>query len=105
MPGSPAAHGLADLLGAGPVEDAHRQGEALAGIFYTGGTTGSPKGVMLSHRGIFLSAIGSTAALSRVPHDGATLLVAPAFQLAGFAIWVQGMVLRMTAVPMPLSRL
>ena len=36
-----------------------------------------------------------------MPHGGATLLVAPAFHLAGFAIWVQGMVLRMTAVPMP----
>jgi acyl-CoA synthetase (AMP-forming)/AMP-acid ligase II len=92
---------LDDLLAANPVEDAHRQGDALAGIFYTGGTTGSAKGVMLCHRSIFLSALGSAAALSRVPHDGATLLVAPAFHLAGFAIWVQGMVLRMTAVPMP----
>ena len=32
-----------------PVEDAYRHGGDLSGIFYTGGTTGFPKGVMLSH--------------------------------------------------------
>ena len=68
--------------------DAHRQGTALAGIFYTGGTTGRSKGVMLSHRSIFVSAVGSIAAMYRVPHGGASLLVAPAFHLAGFAIWI-----------------
>jgi len=92
---------LAELLAADPVEDAHRQGAALAGIFYTGGTTGLPKGVMLSHRGIFTSAIGSVGANGRVPHEGTSLLVAPAFHMAGFAIWVQAMVLGMTAVPLP----
>lgn len=92
---------LADLLAHDPVPDAHRQGAALAGIFYTGGTTGVAKGVMLSHRGIFVSGMGSLSALSRVPHDGAALYVAPAFHLAGFAAWVMGMVQRMTSVPMP----
>jgi acyl-CoA synthetase (AMP-forming)/AMP-acid ligase II len=92
---------LAGLLAADPVEDAHRQGAELAGIFYTGGTTGLPKGVMLSHRSIFVSALGSVTALARAPHEGGNLLVAPAFHLAGFAIWVQGMLLRMTAVPLP----
>ena len=92
---------LADLLAADPVEDAHRQGAELAGIFYTGGTTGLPKGVMLSHRGIFVSALGSLTALARVPRGGGNLLVAPAFHMAGFAIWVQGMLLQMTAVPLP----
>jgi acyl-CoA synthetase (AMP-forming)/AMP-acid ligase II len=92
---------LADLLAAEPVEDAHRQGAELAGIFYTGGTTGLPKGVMLSHRGIFVSALGSLTALARIPRGGGNLLVAPAFHMAGFAIWVQGMLLQMTAVPLP----
>jgi acyl-CoA synthetase (AMP-forming)/AMP-acid ligase II len=92
---------LADLLAADPVEDAHRQGAELAGIFYTGGTTGLPKGVMLSHRGIFVSALGSLTALARIPRGGGNLLVAPAFHMAGFAIWVQGMLLQMTAVPLP----
>src|ERR1700760_3571213 len=92
---------LADLLAADPVEDAHRQGAELAGIFYTGGTTRLPKGVMLSHRSIFISALGSVATLARAPRQGGNLLVAPAFHLAGFAIWVQGMLLQMTAVPLP----
>lgn len=34
------------------VPDAGRGGEDLAGIFFTGGTTGLPKGVMLSHRSL-----------------------------------------------------
>ena len=32
-----------------PVDDLCRRGDDLAGVFYTGGTTGFPKGVMLSH--------------------------------------------------------
>jgi acyl-CoA synthetase (AMP-forming)/AMP-acid ligase II len=91
----------AELLAAAPIEDAHRQGTELAGIFYTGGTTGLPKGVMLSHRSIFVSALGSVTALARAPHEGGNLLVAPAFHLAGFASWVQGLLLRMTTVPLP----
>jgi acyl-CoA synthetase (AMP-forming)/AMP-acid ligase II len=56
---------------------------------------------MLSHRGIFVSALGSLTALARIPRGGGNLLVAPAFHMAGFAIWVQGMLLQMTAVPLP----
>jgi long-chain acyl-CoA synthetase len=38
-------------------EDALRSGDDLACIFYTGGTTGSAKGVMLSHRNLWVNAI------------------------------------------------
>ncbi|MCY1557411.1 Long-chain-fatty-acid--CoA ligase [compost metagenome] len=41
-----------------PVEDACRGGDSLLGIFYTGGTTGFPKGVMLSHHNVAYSALG-----------------------------------------------
>jgi len=43
-------HGYEDILAeAEAVTDALRGGDDLAGLFYTGGTTGRSKGVMLSH--------------------------------------------------------
>ncbi|MGW4872548.1 long-chain-fatty-acid--CoA ligase [Streptomyces chartreusis] len=96
-----AALPWADLLAADPVDDAHRQGDALAGIFYTGGTTGVPKGVMLGHRQICTAAMGMMMVQSQVPHGGAAILVAPAFHMAGFGAWVAGMLANMTTVPLP----
>ena len=42
-----------------PVPASSRGGGDMAGIFYTGGTTGFPKGVMQSHGAILASAMGS----------------------------------------------
>ena len=61
-----------------------RGGDEMVGIFYTGGTTGFPKGVMQSHSAIWSSAIGivSEIAMSR---DDIYLHVAPMFHMADFA--------------------
>jgi acyl-CoA synthetase (AMP-forming)/AMP-acid ligase II len=65
-----------------PIDDARRSGEALAGIFYTGGTTGNPKGVMLSHANLVVSAMAAAAAGEFLEPRGRTLHAAPMFHLA-----------------------
>ena len=61
-----------------------RGGDQMAGIFYTGGTTGFPKGVMQSHRAIWSSAVGAMPNFS-MEGDSAYLHVAPMFHMADFA--------------------
>ncbi|MEJ2532555.1 MAG: long-chain fatty acid--CoA ligase [Halioglobus sp.] len=74
-----------DLIGsAAPVAPSTRGGEAMAGIFYTGGTTGFPKGVMQSHRAIWASAVGAMPTM-QMSRDSAYLHVAPMFHMADFA--------------------
>ena len=70
-----------------PVPDAQRRGDEIAALFYTGGTTGTPKGVMLSHRNLLTSALG-TLAYDFLPHGGRLLHAAPMFHLADLAVWV-----------------
>ena len=67
-----------------PADDALRGGDDLAAIVYTGGTTGRPKGVMLSHGGLFFSALGHQANL-RFNADMVYLHTAPLFHLGGGA--------------------
>jgi long-chain acyl-CoA synthetase len=65
-----------------PMEDAGRQGEDLWVIFYTGGTTAHPKGVMMSHRALFVATLGYLAMLPDV-EDLSFLYVAGFFHFAG----------------------
>lgn len=64
-----------------PIEDAYRHDEDLAGIYYTGGTTGFPKGVMLTHKSIWTSAISSINAMD-ISQKTKYLHAAPMFHLA-----------------------
>ena len=65
-----------------PMEDANRSGEDLWVIFYTAGTTSHPKGVMMSHRGLFVATLGYLAMLPDI-EDLKFLYVAGFFHFAG----------------------
>ncbi|MEX0284370.1 MAG: long-chain-fatty-acid--CoA ligase [Paracoccaceae bacterium] len=69
------------LAAADPVDDAGRGGDELAGVFYTGGTTGFPKGVMLSHQNFYVGGISNAQELNI--RDGSVYLhAAPMFHIA-----------------------
>ena len=70
---------------AAPAEDAVRNGEDPAGIFYTGGTTGFPKGVLLPHRALWTSAMCFGTGVGMTSQDR-TLHAAPLFHIAGSAM-------------------
>ncbi|NJN52926.1 MAG: long-chain fatty acid--CoA ligase, partial [Gammaproteobacteria bacterium] len=67
------------------VEDARRSGEDLAALFYTGGTTGRAKGVMLCHRNFFANSMMHIANLGLTGRDAVHLHVSPMFHVAGGA--------------------
>jgi acyl-CoA synthetase (AMP-forming)/AMP-acid ligase II len=68
-----------------PATDAGRSGNDLAGIFYTGGTTGFPKGVMLSHTNFYVGGVANAHELNM--QEGSVYLhAAPMFHIADL-IW------------------
>lgn len=67
-----------------PVAASSRGDGDMAGVFYTGGTTGFPKGVMQSHRAIWASAMGVLPEFA-MGRDSSYLHVAPMFHMADFA--------------------
>lgn len=72
------------VAGHEPMADVGRGYEDLAGIFYTGGTTGRSKGVMLSHRNLVFNAFNTLAAF-RVDRGTRWLHAAPMFHIADCA--------------------
>ncbi|MGD8715449.1 MAG: long-chain-fatty-acid--CoA ligase [Desulfobacterales bacterium] len=76
----------------GSFEPERRGEEQVAHLYYTSGTTGRPKGVMLTHKNVCLHALGTIAELKLVDTD-IWAHIAPMFHLADawatFAItWV-----------------
>lgn len=89
------------IAGTDPVEDARRHDQDLYGIYYTGGTTGTPKGVMLDHRAILTSAMGSLVSSGLVSLRGVLLHAAPMFHLADGASGHQANMIQATHVMVP----
>jgi acyl-CoA synthetase (AMP-forming)/AMP-acid ligase II len=73
---------FADVIAAGTAGDPYETpADSLAGIYYTGGTTGFPKGVMLSFKALWTAAIGIVLA-NRMAPGGRMLHATPMFHLA-----------------------
>lgn len=91
---------LSQLMSHGSIEDAGRGGDDLLAIFYTGGTTGKSKGVMLSHAG-FTGNCMAMRDLGICPDACRMLVVAPLFHLAAAAALTMTMLAGGTAVIAP----
>jgi acyl-CoA synthetase (AMP-forming)/AMP-acid ligase II len=66
---------------AAPAEDAESGDEDLAGLYYTGGTTGFPKGVMVPHRALWYNNLVCAKVLN-MDAEHIALHVAPMFHMA-----------------------
>lgn len=113
-----ATQGLAHLIQidgavAAPILDyealAERLGEPTAPrsggddtliVYFTGGTTGRSKGVMLSHWNLFANAMGAPAIMGNLP-DRAQLVVGPMFHLAAGSRIYNAVLLNAHSVLMP----
>lgn len=83
-----------------PAEDAMRGGRDLAGVFYTGGTTGFPKGVMNSHAGLYSNALGAVTD-DIAAEGGVALHAAPMFHMADLVFFNASLMTGSTNVIIP----
>ncbi len=83
-----------------PFDDQAVHEDDLAGLFYTGGTTGASKGVMLTHRNLLANATQMQFA-QPMSIDDRYLVIAPMFHAAGSVSLLQCVFLGATQVIVP----
>ncbi|MBF9072015.1 long-chain-fatty-acid--CoA ligase [Streptacidiphilus fuscans] len=89
------------IAAAEPVADLRAGGETLAALLYTGGTTGAPKGVMVSHRSLVTSTLGTQVTRAAAVPGGSQLVCAPMFHIAALLGWLTQVMVGGTAVFLP----
>lgn len=82
------------------LEDANRRENDLWVIFYTGGTTAHPKGVMMSHRGLFVATVTYLSMLPEV-EDLSFAYVAGYFHFAAASALLYITLAGGTHIPLP----
>ncbi len=88
------------LASSSPREFPNLEETQLAGLFYTGGTTGVPKGVMLSHRNLISNAL--TALIwSRLSASDRWLVMSPLFHTAGSCLCLASLWMGAAQVMLP----
>jgi long-chain acyl-CoA synthetase len=91
IPEEPWVHWFQDLLAAGPVAQEPGDLNDVAVLQYTGGTTGTPKGAMLTHRNLVVNAHQAIAWFPGLrPHEEKFLCAIPFFHVYGLTIALLG---------------
>jgi long-chain acyl-CoA synthetase len=88
------------LAAAEPAENAGRGDNDIAALFYTGGTTGRSKGVIITHAGLYINILQWIAAVG-VTADDRFLIIPPMFHAAGGMNSMAVAALAATAYMMP----
>ncbi|MGE4322461.1 MAG: class I adenylate-forming enzyme family protein [Sphingobium sp.] len=77
-----------------------RGGDDVAVLYYTSGTSGSPKGVMLTHDNLFTAALSAMNTL-RVTPDSVSMIPSPFFHVAALALLLPTMMAGARAIIVP----